>query len=89
MKKLSQLFVAVALLFGSHFALAEVVNINTADAQMLSANIIGVGEKKALAIVKFREEHGPFKSVDEMTQVKGIGLKLVDNNRENLTIKNQ
>ena len=89
MKKLSQLFVAVALLFGSHFALADVVNINTADAQMLSANIIGVGEKKALAIVKFREEHGPFKSVDEMTQVKGIGLKLVDNNRENLTIKNQ
>ena len=89
MKKLIQLFVAVALLFGSHFAVAEVVNINTADAQTLSANIVGVGDKKALAIVKFREEHGPFKSVDEMTQVKGIGLKLVDNNRENLTIKNQ
>lgn len=89
MKKLSQIFVAVALLFGSHFAVAEVVNINTADAQTLSANIVGVGDKKALAIVNFRDEHGPFKSVDELTQVKGIGLKLVDNNRENLTIKNQ
>lgn len=89
MKKLSQLFVAFALLFASHFVVADVVNINTADAQTLAANIVGVGEKKALAIVNFREEHGPFKSVDEMTQVKGIGLKLIDNNRENLTIKSQ
>ena len=89
MKKLSQLFVAIALLFGSHFALADVVNINTADASTLAANIVGVGEKKALAIVNFRDEHGPFKSVDELTQVKGIGLKLVDNNRENLTIKSE
>ena len=89
MKKLTQLFVAIALLFGSHFAAAEVVNINTADAATLAANIVGVGEKKAIAIVNFREEHGPFKSVDELTQVKGIGLKLVDNNRENLTIKSE
>ncbi len=89
MKNIIQLFVAFTLLFASHFAVAEVVNINTADAATLAANIIGVGEKKALAIVAFRDEHGPFKSVDEMTQVKGIGLKLVDNNRENLTIKSE
>ncbi len=89
MKKITQLFLALALLFGSHFAVAGVVNINTADAQTLAANIVGVGEKKALAIINFRDEHGPFKSVDELTQVKGIGLKLVDKNRENLTIKSQ
>ncbi|MEN8169641.1 MAG: helix-hairpin-helix domain-containing protein [Pseudomonadota bacterium] len=89
MKNIIQLFVAVTLLFASHFAVAEVVNINTADAQTLAANIVGVGEKKSLAIVAFRDEHGPFKSVDEMTQVKGIGLKLVDKNRENLTIKSK
>jgi competence protein ComEA len=89
MKKLSRLLFAIALLFGSHLASAGVVNINTADAAALSDNIVGVGEKKALAIVNFREEHGPFKSVDELTQVKGIGLKLVDNNRENLTIKSE
>ncbi|MDH5785298.1 MAG: ComEA family DNA-binding protein [Chromatiales bacterium] len=87
MKKLHHLFIAIALLFASNFAVAEVVNINTADATTLAANIVGIGEKKALAIVQFREEHGPFKSVDELTQVKGIGLKLVDNNRENLTVK--
>ena len=89
MKKLSQLFVAFALLFASHFAVADMVNINTADVQTLATNIVGVGEKKALAIVNFREENGPFKSVDEMTQVKGIGLKLIDNNRANLTIQSE
>ncbi|MCW8919270.1 MAG: helix-hairpin-helix domain-containing protein [Gammaproteobacteria bacterium] len=86
MKNLVKLFLTLTLLFGSHFAVAEVVNINTADAQTLAANIIGVGEKRALAIIAFRDEHGPFKSVDELTQVKGIALKLVDKNRENLAI---
>jgi len=89
MKKLTRIFVALALLFSSQLASAAAVNINTADAATLAANIIGVGEKRAQAIVNFREEHGPFKSVDELTQVKGIGLKLVDSNRENLTIKNE
>lgn len=89
MKNLTQIVIALALLFASHFAVAEVVNINTADAQMLAANVIGVGEKRALAIIAFRDEHGPFKSVDEMTQVRGIGLKLINKNRENLTIKSK
>ena len=87
MKTIVKLFLALALLCTSHFAVAVEVNINTADAEMLAANIIGVGKKKAMAIIAFREEHGPFKSVDEMTQVRGIGLKLIDTNRNNLTIK--
>lgn len=89
MKMLSRMLVAVTLLVASHLAAAATVNINTADASTLAANITGVGEKRAQAIVKYREEHGPFKSVDELTQVKGIGLKLVDQNRENLTIKDK
>lgn len=62
------------------------VNINTADAATLSAGISGVGEKKAEAIIKYRKEHGPFKSVDELVNVPGIGEKTVDNNRNNLTV---
>lgn len=89
MKLLIRYFVALALLFSSHLALAEVVNINTADATVLAENIVGVGKKKAMQIVAFRDQHGPFKSVDELTQVKGIGLKLVNNNRHNLTVKEQ
>jgi len=62
------------------------VDINTADAQTLDKNIIGVGLKRAEAIVAFREEHGPFQSVDELTKVKGIGQKMVEKNRANLTV---
>ena len=86
MKNFTRLIVGLVMLFTSHLVFADVVNINTADAQTLASGIMGVGEKRALAIVAFRDEHGPFKSVDELTQVKGIGLKLVDQNRGNLTI---
>lgn len=86
MKNIVRLFVLAFCLLFSSLSLAEIVNINTADAQTLSENIIGVGFKRAQAIVNFREEHGPFKSVDELTQVKGIGLKLVEQNRANLTV---
>lgn len=89
MKIITRLLLVCALFLGSQLAMAEPVNINTADMQALAANIVGVGEKKAQAIIAFRDEHGPFKSVDELTRVKGIGLKLVDNNRENLTISSK
>ena len=89
MKKLLKLGLLISLLSINPFAFAGVVNINTADAQTLADNIKGVGKAKAQAIIDFREEHGPFKSVDEMTQVKGIGLKLINNNRDNLTIKDE
>jgi len=89
MKKIVQLFIALSLLLGSHLVIADVININTADAQTIAASITGVGEKKALAIVAFRDEHGPFESVDDMTQVKGIGHKLVNKNRDRLSIKNK
>jgi competence protein ComEA len=62
------------------------LNINTADAGVLAEVIDGVGERKALAIVQYRETHGPFASVDELANVKGIGMKTVDNNRANLTV---
>jgi competence protein ComEA len=89
MKSITKLFLACALFLASQLSMAGPVDINTADVQTLAANIMGIGEKRAQAIIAFREEHGPFKSVDELTRVKGIGLKLVDKNRENLTISSQ
>ncbi|MDH3559703.1 MAG: ComEA family DNA-binding protein [Gammaproteobacteria bacterium] len=62
------------------------LNINTADASALAEVIDGVGERKAVAIVQYRETHGAFTSVDELANVKGIGMKTVDNNRGNLTV---
>jgi competence protein ComEA len=39
-----------------------------------------------VAIVQYRETHGPFASVDELANVKGIGMKTVESNRANLTV---
>ena len=64
----------------------ELVNINTADAETLAAGIKWVGPVKAEAIIEYREQHGPFQFVDELTLVKGIGQKTVDMNRDVLTV---
>jgi competence protein ComEA len=57
------------------------VNVNTADAATLSHSLDGVGPSKAAAIVAYREAHGPFKSVDDLGQVKGIGPATLERNR--------
>jgi competence protein ComEA len=64
----------------------DLVNINTADAATLAEAIKGVGIKRAEAIVAYRSEHGPFKSVDELTSVQGIGEKILEESRERLTV---
>ena len=50
------------------------VNINTASTVELQ-NIPGVGEKKAQTIIDYRNKHGAFKKVQDLTKVKGIGTK--------------
>jgi competence protein ComEA len=62
------------------------VNINTADAQTLAVALDGVGAARAKAIVEYREAHGPFRSVDELAQVKGIGERVVAANRTRLKV---
>jgi competence protein ComEA len=63
------------------------VNINTADAQTLAAALDGVGEARAQAIVAYREEHGPFRSVDDLARVKGVGERVLAANRSRITVK--
>jgi competence protein ComEA len=62
------------------------VNINTAGQKELAA-LPGIGTTKAEAIVKYREEHGAFASVDDLAKVKGIGLKSLENLREHIEVK--
>jgi competence protein ComEA len=62
------------------------VNINTADAQTLATELKGVGEKKAQAIVDYRNENGPFKSITDLSSVKGIGDKLLEDNADLIII---
>jgi competence protein ComEA len=66
---------------------AERVNINTADAQTLAANLKGIGEARAQEIVRYREAYGPFASADELMEVKGIGQSTLDMNRAVITLE--
>ncbi len=58
--------------------LTRPVNINTADAATLAQSLRGIGRSKAEAIVSYRSENGPFKSVDDLVNVKGIGTKTLE-----------
>lgn len=65
----------------------EPVNINTADAETLAAAIDGVGLKRAEAIIRYREMNGPFSDVEALTEVRGIGPKVLEKARERLTTR--
>ncbi len=78
---------AVAALAFCGAALAAKVNLNTADAETLAAGIDGVGPKIAERIIEWRDEFGPFENVDQLAEVRGIGEKTVEANRENLTVE--
>ncbi|MEH0886337.1 helix-hairpin-helix domain-containing protein [Enterobacter sp. UNJFSC 003] len=62
------------------------VSINSASAEELARAMNGVGLKKAQAIVSYREEYGPFKTVDDLKQVPGMGSSLVERNLSHLTL---
>ncbi|MEZ5478696.1 MAG: ComEA family DNA-binding protein [Thiolinea sp.] len=72
MKKLLSMALLSVSLF-SVSAWAEMVNINQASADVIATNLPGIGEKKAAAIVAYRTEHGEFKTLEDLKQVKGIG----------------
>lgn len=63
----------------------KLINVNTASAAELS-EINGIGDAKAKAIVEYREKSGPFKSVDDLENVKGIGDKLLAALRPQITV---
>jgi competence protein ComEA len=81
-KGLSAALVAVTLL--APIAIAGSVDVNTADAKTLARELDGVGKAKAEAIVSYREKNGPFRSADDLSKVKGLGKKLIEQNKANL-----
>lgn len=62
------------------------IDLNGADAATLQKELAGVGEAKAQAIVAYRDTNGPFSSVDELLEVKGIGKAILDRNRDKLEV---
>lgn len=84
MKKIIFLFLT-ALFFTVNVALAA-VNINTADEATL-AELPGIGDKKAAAIVQYRKAHGEFQTPQDLLAVKGIGPKVLEKLVSEVTVK--
>lgn len=64
----------------------ESVNINTASIEELQKSLKGIGKVKAQAIVDYRTSNGPFTSVDQLLEVKGIGKGTLDKNRDRISL---
>lgn len=75
---------ALVALLVSTAALAA-VNLNSATKDELVA-LPGIGPSKAQAIIDYRTQNGPFRSVDEIRKVRGIGEKLFQQIKPELTI---
>ncbi len=68
---------------------ADLVNVNTASAEEIAEGLKGVGKTKAAAIIEYRDAHGKFMHIDELVNVKGIGIRTVDINREVITLEGE
>lgn len=63
------------------------LDLNKADALTLQKALNGIGKAKAEAIVAYREANGPFTSVDELLEIKGIGNALLERNRDKVMVE--
>ncbi len=85
MEIIKKTLLAVCLLIPA-LLFAEIVNINTADKETLMTSINGVGEKRAEAIIAYREQNGDFKSVEDLAEVRGVGSSIIEKNMDNLSV---
>ena len=81
---MQRLLLALAFALCSGAALAA-INLNTATKDELVA-LPGIGPAKAQAILDYRSAHGPFKSIEELKDVKGIGAKRFEKLKGDLTV---
>ncbi len=90
MKLLHTFLLTLILLFSASVmsapAQAGKVNINTASAETISSNMSGIGDSKAKAIVDYRKTHGKFKTIQDLENVDGIGMKTVEKNKAKITL---
>ena len=82
MKLFARLLFLIAISLDMSAQAATQVDINSADARTLAQSLSNVGLVKAEAIVAYRNAHGPFKTLDDLAKVKGIGPHIIEANRE-------
>lgn len=79
-------YLLAIFIFFSANVFAKPVNINNADAKVISESLSGIGMKKAEAIVQYRAANGPFKTAMDLAKVKGIGEKTVEKNKADILL---
>jgi len=67
--------------------LAGAVDINNADAETLADGLNGVGASRAEAIIEYREAYGAFQAPEDLLNVRGIGMQILDANRDNIEVE--
>ena len=88
MNRLREIVLSIALASLIPIAvLAGPVDVNSADAETISAELKGVGLSKANAIIEYRKNNGPFKKAEDLMQVKGIGARTIEINQDNILLK--
>lgn len=65
----------------------NLVNINVASAAEIQDKLVGIGAKKAQAIVDYRTKNGAFSSIEQLKEVSGIGSVTLDKNRERIVLQ--
>tara|TARA_R110002167_G_scaffold98718_1_gene259341 strand:- start:8671 stop:8955 length:285 start_codon:yes stop_codon:yes gene_type:complete len=76
----------LGLLLGLSLQAVAAIDINRASAEQMAQGLNGIGLVKAQEIVRYRELHGPFQTVDQLLAVKGVGQALIGRNRDVLQV---
>jgi len=82
---LASIEIHIAAIGDSSLVQPQKININRAEAWLLEA-LDGIGDTLAQRIVEYRESNGPFQSIDDLTDVSGIGSKTLENIRDEITV---
>lgn len=83
---LSPLSYATVKKVDKHEGIDIKVNVNKADLEELDILLIGVGKSKAQAIIDYRKTHGDFTKIEDLSNVKGIGAKLIEKNKNRIQL---
>lgn len=62
------------------------VNINQATAEQLASGLHGVGVARAKAIIELRDKLGGFTDIEQLLQVRGLGVRILENNQDRITL---
>lgn len=69
-----------------HEGIVITVNVNEANAEELDKLLVGIGVEKAQAIIEYRNTHGKFVSMEDLSKVKGIGPSTINKNKDRIEL---